>query len=196
MDFVLASASPRRRELLKKVVDCFEVDAATGEEKADRSLSPCELVCFLARQKAREVAAKSEHAEKIVLGADTVVVYNGEVLGKPKDGEDAKRMLRLLSGKEHSVLTGVCVIDGRGEEHIAYDETKVFFEDFSEAFIERYVASGSPLDKAGAYGIQDGVPVKKIEGNFDNVVGLPTALLRDLLCACGIAVTKEKEKEE
>lgn len=196
MGFVLASASPRRRELLKKVVDSFEVDAATGEERADASLSPSALVRFLATQKAREVAAKSEHAKKAVLGADTVVVYNGEVLGKPKDGEDAKRMLRLLSGKQHSVLTGVCLIDACGKEHIVYAETKVFFEPFSEAFIERYVASGSPLDKAGAYGIQDGVPVKKIEGSFDNVVGLPTELLRELVGLCGIAVTQEKEKEE
>ena len=181
MKFVLASASPRRRELLKKIVSDFVADAAKSEEKADASLSPRQTAEALAIQKAEEVAAKKEHAGKTVLGADTVVTIDGKILGKPKDKRQAIEMLRLLSGREHCVVTGVCIIFPDGEKKVAHDSTYVKFSRFSEEFIESYAAGGSPMDKAGAYGIQDGVPVEYIRGSYDNVVGLPTELLGRLL---------------
>ncbi|MDD6994766.1 MAG: Maf family protein [Candidatus Borkfalkiaceae bacterium] len=185
MEFVLASASPRRRELLKKIVGDFEIDAAKSEEKADDSFPPRQTVEFLAKQKAEEIAAKKEHAGKTVLGADTVVTIDGKILGKPKDKRQAKEMLRLLSGREHVVVTGVCLIFPNGEKDTAYDETRVKFSALSEEFIENYVAGGSPMDKAGAYGIQDGIPVEYIRGSYDNVVGLPTELLCRMLSRRG-----------
>ena len=185
MEFVLASASPRRRELLKKIVGDFEIDAAKNEEKADDSFSPRQTAEFLAKQKAEEIAAKKEHAGKTVLGADTVVTIDGKILGKPKDKRQAKEMLRLLSGREHVVVTGVCLIFPNGEKDTAYDETRVKFSALSEEFIENYVAGGSPMDKAGAYGIQDGIPVEYIRGSYDNVVGLPTELLCRMLSRRG-----------
>lgn len=181
MKLVLASASPRRRELLKKIVAEFEVDAAKGEEKTDGFLSPRQAAEALAEQKAEEIAAKNEHAGKTVLGADTVVTIDGKILGKPKDKSRAKEMLRLLSGREHRVITGVCVILPNGNKTVTHDTTEVKFSEFSEEFIETYVAGGSPMDKAGAYGIQDGLPVEYIKGSYDNVVGLPTELLLRLL---------------
>lgn len=185
MEFVLASASPRRRELLKKIVGEFEIDAAKNEEKADDSFPPRQTAEFLAKQKAEEIAAKKEHAGKTVLGADTVVTIDGKILGKPKDKRQAKEMLRLLSGREHVVVTGVCLIFPNGEKDTAYDETRVKFSALSEEFIENYVAGGSPMDKAGAYGIQDGIPVEYIRGSYDNVVGLPTELLCRMLSRRG-----------
>lgn len=190
MEFVLASASPRRRELLKKIVGDFEIDAAKSEEKADDSFPPRQTVEFLAKQKAEEIAAKKEHAGKTVLGADTVVTIDGKILGKPKDKRQAKEMLRLLSGREHVVVTGVCLIFPNGEKDTAYDETRVKFSALSEEFIENYVAGGSPMDKAGAYGIQDGIPVEYIRGSYDNVVGLPTELL------CRMLSRREKDETD
>ncbi|MGN1051779.1 MAG: Maf family protein [Candidatus Scatosoma sp.] len=181
MKFVLASASPRRRELLKKIVGEFEIDAAKGEEKADLSLPPWRVAETLAQQKAEEVAAKAEHAGKTVLAADTLVTVDGKILGKPKDKTEAEQTLRLLSGREHSVITGVYLIFSSGEKIAAHAVTEVKFFRFSEEFIKEYVAGGSPMDKAGAYGIQDGVPVEYIRGSYDNVVGLPTELLRRIL---------------
>ena len=181
MEFVLASASPRRKELFKKIAEDFEIDAAKGEEHAEKSLPPDRYCETLAAHKAREIAAKKEHRGKIVLGADTVVAIGGRILGKPKDEAEAKEMLRLLSGREHSVFTGVCLIFADGEEVIAHDETKVKFKPFTEEFISAYVAGGSPMDKAGAYGIQDGLPTEYVRGSIDNVVGLPTELLTRIL---------------
>lgn len=189
MEFVLASASPRRKELLKKITSEFEIDAAKGEERADASLSPALYAETLARQKAEEVAAKAEHRGKIVIGADTVVAIGGEILGKPRSAEHARNMLRTLSDREHSVYTGVCVIFSDGKEITTHDETKVKFKPFTEEFIRAYVESGSPMDKAGAYGLQDGLPVEYVEGSADNVVGLPTELLAQIF-----AERNEREK--
>lgn len=177
MRYVLASASPRRKELLKKIVDDFEIDAAQGEERSDPSLSPAQTAEYLAEQKAREVAGKERHKGKTVIGADTVVTIDGKILGKPRSPAHAEEMLRLLSGREHSVITGVCVIFSDGKASISHDETKVRFLPFSEDFIKAYVAGGSPMDKAGAYGLQDGLPVAEVVGSEDNVVGLPTETL-------------------
>ncbi len=181
MQFVLASASPRRKELFKKIAENFEIDAAKGEERAEKTLPPAEYAETLAAHKAREIAAKKEHFGKTVVGADTVVAVGGKILGKPKDADDAKEMLRLLSGREHSVFTGVCLIFQSGEEVIAHEETKVKFKPLTEEFICAYVAGGSPMDKAGAYGIQDGVPAEYVRGSLDNVIGLPTELLAQIL---------------
>ena len=183
MQWILASASPRRRELLKEFIDEFEVIPAKGEEKAQEGLAPDALVCALATQKAAEVASLPVAKGKAVIGSDTVVVYAGEVLGKPKDEADAKRMLTALSGNTHQVYTGVCIVLPSGEKLVAADCTDVEFEALDEEAISAYVATGSPMDKAGAYGIQGlgGRLVAGILGAFDNVVGLPCALLEKML---------------
>ena len=182
MEFVLASASPRRKELLKEIVEEFEIIPAKGEENLV-VFSPKTLVKALARQKAEEVAALPETKGKIVLGADTVVALGQKVLGKPKDEREAVEMLESLSGRAHFVYTGVCfVYEKDGERRVVNktSKTRVYFNALSEEWIKNYVAGGSPMDKAGAYGIQDGGLVKKICGSFSNVVGLPVELCKKL----------------
>ncbi|MBQ3221006.1 MAG: septum formation protein Maf [Clostridia bacterium] len=187
MDWILASASPRRKELLGEVIEKFEIVPAQGEEYAEEGLPPNRLVCALAEQKASEVASLPLAKGKAVLGADTVVALEGEVLGKPKDEADAARMLKMLSGRAHEVYTGVCVIFPDGTKRVEADCTKVYFLPLDEAKISAYIATGSPMDKAGAYGIQDGGLVERIEGSFSNVVGLPVELCKRLTegCVCG-----------
>lgn len=187
MRLILASASPRRRELLKKVYPAFEVLPARGGENADPSLPPEEFVKLLARRKAEEVAALPEAAGAAVLGADTVVVLDGRILGKPRDEADAAKMLSALSGRTHEVFTGVALVAG-GVLRAGCARTEVTFLPLSEAFIRDYVASGSPMDKAGAYGIQDGGLVEKISGSYSNVVGLPLELCREMLSGAGLKV--------
>lgn len=164
MRFILASASPRRKELLEQIGVKFDILPATGEE-----------VMELAKQKAEEVA-KTAGADALVLGADTVVAYEGKILGKPKDEADALRMLTMLSGKEHEVYTGVALIDNRDQSmENFFERTKVTMYPVSEEEIRDYIAGGEPMDKAGAYAIQ-GLGAKfiqKIEGDYNNVVGLP-----------------------
>ncbi len=176
----MASASPRRRELLAEIIDRFEVIPAKGEECAKAGLSPRELVESLAAQKAREVAALPQASGKWVLGSDTVVAFRGEVLGKPKDEADARRMLSELSGNTHEVYTGVCIVYGE-KEYIRSACTEVVFEKLTASQIEEYILTGSPMDKAGAYGIQDGGLVKEIRGSYSNVVGLPLELLGEMI---------------
>ena len=180
MEWILASASPRRKQLFKRIVRRFDVIPAKGEEKAEAWNSPSELVMMLAEQKAKEVSHLPEAQGKAVLGSDTVVVYNGEVLGKPKDEADAKRMLSMLSGRTHQVYTGVCIIAPNGMRAKGAESTDVFFCRLSDEKIDKYIASGSPMDKAGAYGIQDGGIVRRIRGSYSNVVGLPCRLVRKL----------------
>lgn len=175
----MASASPRRKELLAELIERFEIIPAKGEEKASPSLSPEELVKALAKGKAEEVATLPQSRGKAVIGSDTVVAYEGEVLGKPKDEADAFRMLKMLSGKTHEVFTGVCIARWRNGKlcfTTAADRTAVHFETLTDEWIREYIKSGSPMDKAGAYGIQDGGLVKKIEGSYSNVVGFPLEL--------------------
>ena len=181
MEWILASASPRRKELLKEIIDTFEIVPAKGEEEANGAQTVAELVRALATQKAKEVASLPVAAGKAVLGADTVVALDGKVLGKPKDQDDARQMLRALSGKTHEVYTGVCIVLPCGEIRVAADCTKVVFEELSDEAISAYIATGSPMDKAGAYGIQDGGLVKTIRGSYSNVVGLPVELLKKIL---------------
>lgn len=178
MKLVLASNSPRRRELLASIIPQFDVVPSSFEERAE-GLSARETALAFAEGKAGEVF--SRFPDCVVLGSDTVVALGGEVLGKPKDREDAVRTLRALSGKTHSVYTGVCLAGAFGKRS-AVAETRVTFYRLSEKLIGEYVASGLPLDKAGSYGIQDGYPlVEKYEGSYSNVVGLPVALVKKLL---------------
>jgi septum formation protein len=184
MKWILASQSPRRRELLGQIIQEFDVIPAKGEEDTRGETSPERVVVTLAAQKAAEVAALDAAQGKAVLGSDTVVAFHGEILGKPKDEQDAVRMLKLLSGNTHEVFTGVCIIYPKGDgavTHLAADCTKVTFERLTDEQIAAYVESGSPMDKAGAYGIQDGGLVHCIEGSFSNVVGLPIELVKEMI---------------
>ena len=176
MKYVLASASPRRKELLAEIIKDFEVIPSAFEETMECGLTPRELVKALAEGKAKEVALRAENEGKIVIGSDTVVAFDEKVLGKPTDEADAIRMLKSLSGRAHAVYTGVCIAcvkDGNLRLLTDADKTAVYFNDLSDEWIEEYVRGGSPMDKAGAYGIQDGGLVKKIEGSYTNVVGFP-----------------------
>ena len=183
MKWILASASPRRKELFGEVVEKFEIMIATGEERAG-SDCPATLVKALATQKAEEVAELPQAKDKAVLGADTVVVLDNEVLGKPKDEADAFRMLKLLSGKRHEVHTGVCILICKDKKvgcTVKSVKTSVYFNELSDEWIWNYIRGGSPMDKAGAYGIQDGGLVAKIKGSYSNVVGLPVELCKKMI---------------
>ncbi len=174
MKFILASASPRRKELLSKAGFEYEVCPADIDETLPDGINAEEAVRILAEKKAAYVLEKNPGA--VVLGADTVVVLDGKILGKPKDAEDAKIMLMSLSGREHKVCTGICVCSA--EKKISKTESaKVYFYPFGEKTAERYVESGEPMDKAGAYGIQGigSVLVRKIDGDFFTIMGLPIA---------------------
>ncbi len=178
MQLILASRSPRRVELLAQLGYPFTAEPSLFEEQA-RGLSPRETALTFARGKAEEVFSRFRGS--LVLGADTVVALHGEIFGKPKDAADAARMLRALSGKTHTVLTGVCLL-GEGIRRYHVSETAVTFHNLSEELIADYVASGLPADKAGAYGIQDGYPlVRSYEGSYTNVVGLPVEAVRAML---------------
>ena len=178
MEYILASASPRRKELLALVLPSFEVIPATSEEKVNISLFPEQMVCSVAEHKCDEVF--KTHRDKTVIGCDTVVIFEGDILGKPKDREDAFKTLKRLSGKTHYVITAVCVRN-KYKKLIEYDRTEVRFNDLSDEFIKIYVDSGSPLDKAGSYGNQDGGLVKEYYGSYTNVVGLPVTLVKKML---------------
>lgn len=173
MKIVLASSSPRRRELLKTAGLDFEIDVEGVEEIVQGDCVE-EIVCSLAEQKCSPVALRRPN--DCVIGADTVVALNDKILGKPKDREDAKSMLRALSGNEHAVYTGVCIA-ANGKKNIFCEETKVRFFDLTDEEIEKYVATNEPMDKAGAYGIQGYgcTLVEGIDGDYFNVVGLPVA---------------------
>ena len=183
MKLILASASPRRRELLEMLhVENLEIHPAKGEEKPHPELTPDALVKELASCKAAEVAAAWASPEDIVIGADTVVVLDGRVLGKPKDEADAAAMLRALSGRTHTVYTGVAVERG-GERRLHAERTDVRFRALTEAEIAAYIATGEPMDKAGAYGAQGyaSLFVEHLDGDFFNVMGLPLCALGKLL---------------
>lgn len=171
MKIILASNSPRRRELLSNAGVDFKVIVSNFVEDEKPELSPYEYAEYLAFSKAQSVLVSNGNS--IVIGADTIVVKNGEILGKPRNEQHAKEMLKKLSGSEHEVVTGYAVLTS-GKKIISHDITKVIFNELSEEFINDYVNSGSPMDKAGAYGIQDGGLAKSIVGEYDNVVGLPT----------------------
>ena len=177
---ILASQSPRRKELLRLLVPDFLVEVSQADEAADWSMGPRQAVEELALRKARAVAAR--HPRDTVIGADTVVVLDGRVLGKPADPEDAARMLRALSGRRHQVCTGAAVVSPAGERSLV-SVTQVEMYPLSPEEIRWYVATGEPMDKAGAYGIQGkGCRlVRGIQGDYFTVVGLPVAALARML---------------
>ncbi len=182
---VLASASPRRRELLGSLGLSFEIQPAEGPENTPASGDACGAVRAIALGKARQVAAL--RPEALVIGADTVVELDGRILGKPADEAEARAMLRALSGRTHRVCTGVAVIGG-GEERTHAEVTHVRFRELSEREIAAYAASGEPLDKAGAYAAQGKAAlfVEGIEGDYFNVVGLPLCALGRMLEHFGV----------
>ncbi len=176
MKIILASASPRRKELLTQIGIPFEIRVSEVEEKVTTTV-PAEVVQQLSGQKAEAVLAVCEEEEAVVIGADTIVACDGKILGKPKDAEDAVRMLRMLSGRSHEVYTGVTLVykGERRESYTFYEATTVHFAVMSDAEIQTYVDTRDPLDKAGAYGIQGFCAryITGIEGDYNNVVGLP-----------------------
>ncbi len=189
MKLILASASPRRKGLLEMLgLRDFAIVPARGEEKTEAGLSPAETVCALSLQKAREVAESSD-SETLILAADTVVSVDGTILGKPANEEEAFSMLSLLSGREHEVFTGLCLLRG-GRWETAYERTTVRFRPLSEREIEAYIATGEPMDKAGAYGAQGvgALFVEGISGDFFNVVGLPLCRLSKMLEKMGVSL--------
>ena len=174
MELILASGSPRRKELLSLYTTDFTVCISDFDEDAVQADTPAELVEKLACGKCLSVAA--EHPGAVVIGCDTVVDVNGEVFGKPKDREDARRMLKALSGSTHAVHTGVCVSDGSRTESFV-DSCKVTFFPMSEDEIEYYIATAEPYDKAGAYAIQGcaALWLDRIEGDYYTIMGLPVS---------------------
>ena len=189
MDIVLASGSPRRRELLQMLgVNKLKVIPARGEELAPEGLEPGELVKVLASRKAHEVAAICNE-ESLVIAADTIVWHQGRIYGKPHSPEEAAEMLRSLSGCCHRVFTGVSVLC-RGKELLEYEMSRVHFRTLAEDEIGRYVATGEPMDKAGAYGAQGKAAlfVQGIEGDFFNVMGLPLCRLGQMLKEQGVVL--------
>ncbi len=179
-EIVLASSSPRRLELLKNLGLSFSVCAIPVDENVQGS--PEQTVVTLAERKAR--AALARHPQTLIIGADTLVSVKDETLGKPRDGEDAFRMLSLLQGGWHEVHSGICLIDGhRNKVYLHHEVTRVEFVPLNADEISAYIRTGEPFDKAGAYAIQGiaGMFVSRIEGSGSNVIGLPLAALRRLL---------------
>ena len=178
---ILASASPRRAELLRAAGIDFDVVPANVDETLDSGETAREYVARLAEAKARTIHARD--GERTVLAADTVVVVDSEILGKPLDEADARRMLRLLSGRSHDVLTAVSIFHPGEIVDTRVDTTRVEFALLSDADIDWYVATGEPLDKAGAYAVQGLASrfVPRIDGSYSNVVGLPIALVHQML---------------
>lgn len=191
---ILASASPRRKELLSQIGVTFEIIKAEKEEHITSSI-PTEVVKELSMQKAKEVAAKCDGS--IIIGADTIVAMEGQILGKPKDRADAMRMLRLLQGKKHQVITGVTVLLGSTKALSFAEVTDVSLYPMTDAQIERYIATGEPMDKAGAYGIQGrfAAYVRGIEGDYNNVVGLPIGRLYQEVLSAGIDLLDYQTEE-
>lgn len=179
LNIVLASASPRRKELLEQMGLSFEICPSEKEEVISTNV-PKELVRELSQQKARDIAFQKENS--IIIGADTIVSCNGIILGKPKSKNDAFLMLKLLEGKEHEVFTGVTLIKQTKEESFEktfIEETKVSIYSMTDKEIESYIETNEPMDKAGSYGIQGkfGIYIKGISGDYNNVVGLPIGKL-------------------
>ena len=187
MKIILASSSPRRKELLKLIVPEFETIASNIEEKLKEGITPKEQVSRLAYIKAKDIYEKTK-GDRIIIGADTLVTKNGKIYGKPKDRNNAKQTIQeLLEGdRTHNIITGLCVItdiNGEYKENNITDEVKVFFKNMSDNEIDKWIDTGNAMDKAGAYGIQNEfcVFVEKIEGNYTTAIGLPTHKLYDII---------------
>lgn len=194
MKYILASASPRRKELLQQIGMEFEVIPACGEEIMHFT-KPQEVVMDLSRQKAEEIAKSrvKESVPEIIIGADTVVSFEEKILGKPKDTEDAYRMISMLQGQTHKVYTGVTLLlrtEAGEKDHSFYEETEVVMYPMTEEERNWYVGTSEPYDKAGGYGIQGkcAIFIKKIQGDYNNVVGLPVARIYQELAGLGIGI--------
>jgi septum formation protein len=176
---ILASQSPRRIELLKTVIKNFQVVPSKIEEVCDKDLSPEENAIFLGRKKATWVA--KQHPHNLVIGADTMVVLKNEIIGKPSDAENARQILRQLSGQEHKVITGVAVVHSKIFSAASISHVRI--KALTPNVINSYVESGEPMDKAGAYAIQGegSFLVESYSGSYSNIIGLPMDLLKDLL---------------
>lgn len=189
MKFILASASPRRRELLSRIVKDFEVFASNYNEKEIKFHGDCaEYVINIAKGKALIVTDKF-HDERIIIGCDTIVFHNGSILGKPANKEEAYKMLKMLSGNTHEVYTGIALVNSLNKKILTdYCCTQVTFSHLNDSQINSYIESGEPMDKAGAYGIQGlgGVFVEKINGCYFNVMGLPLNKLYLMLRGMGV----------
>lgn len=181
MRVILASKSPRRKELLEQIGLSFEVLVSDSDENLDIDI-PEEFVKELSRIKSKAVMDLMDGIDEntLIIGADTIVVYDGKILGKPKDEEDAFCMLKMLSDNEHEVITGVTLLskkNGKIDMDTFFEKTKVFTYEMSDSEIKEYIATKEPMDKAGSYGIQGigGKFIKKIDGDYNNVVGLPVS---------------------
>ncbi len=186
MEFILASSSPRRQQLLSLTGLRFKVIVSQVEEDNAKDMPPQELAIAHAREKAFDVS-KHVCGDDIIIGADTIVVLDGKVFGKPTDKNDAAEMLRALAGREHIVISGVAVVKGQ-QFFTGYSSTRVKFRQLSPKQIRNYIATGEPMDKAGAYAIQGrgSLLVEKIDGCYNNVVGLPLVTLAELLNMAGV----------
>ena len=177
---VLASKSPRRQQLLKEIVDKFDIDVSSSEEKIGWVIPVKKVPVYLAHQKAKEVFKRNKDA--LVIGADTVVIVNNQILGKPKDTQDVRRMITMLSDNTHIVVTGVSLISKEFKKKFSCI-TKVTFRKMSEQEIEEYCKLDTVYDKAGAYAIQNeaGQYISKIEGDYNNVVGFPVDMVKQYI---------------
>jgi septum formation protein len=186
---ILASASPRRKELLEKIGLRFEVEPSNYEEDMPSALEPHEFAQKISLEKAKVVASK--HKNAIVIAADTFIIFGSQILGKPHTEKEARKMLETISGKSHSVITGFSIIDTGTSKTLSKSvETKIYIRKLTLAEIDAYVKSKEPLDKAGAYAIQGlgAIFVEKIEGDYSNVIGLPLSALTEALKEFGINV--------
>ncbi len=189
---VLASGSPRRKDILNKIGLNFSVEESGYPEDLGLNLSPTELAEFLSLKKAETVA--QNHKDAIIIGADTLVVLDGKIYGKPEDNEDAKKMLGQLSGTTHTLITAFTIIDTEsGKTFTQSDKALVTFKKLNSEEIDWYVSTGEPMGKAGAYASQEKgmVFVEKINGNFSTVVGLPAHLITESLKTFGINITEK-----
>ena len=189
MNVILASQSPRRKELLGLTGLDFVIRVADIDETMDPAVSPYDEVARLSREKA--MAVERDEAD-VVIAADTIVVCDGERLGKPKDEADAFRMISMLSGRDHQVMTGMTVLKGDRAETVT-EVTDIHFRELAESEIRAYIATGEPMDKAGAYGIQGGAAlfVSHLSGDYFNVVGLPVCALTGILRRFGLRIMGE-----
>jgi len=186
---ILASASPRRKEILATTGLEFTVCKSNYDEDLTISKEPRALARFLSSKKAEDIV--QIYSDAVIIAADTFIVYKNELFGKPSGPDDARRMLKRLSGKTHSVITGFTIIDSKNHKKVSRSiETTVYFKKLTKVEINAYVRSGEPLDKAGAYAIQGrgAVFIEKIEGDFFNVVGLPVCALAESLKKFGIQI--------
>jgi len=194
-NIVLASASPWRKEILASTGLPFRVDVSDSEEELDTGSSPRALARRLSHRKAASVA--SRHTNALIIAADTFIVFRGRIFGKPHTAAEAGRMLKILNGKKHSVITGFTILDTVTRKRLTRSvETKVYFRQMAAGEIDAYIRSKEPLDKAGAYAIQGlgAAFIRKIEGDYYNVVGLPLSALVDELRKFGIHVLRPVKK--